>query len=208
MRYLTCNLWPVIDDDDAAYDDDYDDDSVYDDYRKAGKRFMFDVDDKFLISDDGSNRCYIQDVPDNDSDIDTDHNKQMETIHRQTAESFTQLLQSNPRLTDHHAIGRIRKVIEKEESTLQAAKLIAAVKRHSDARAIAANFAIHTEMQLAALKQQFPSDSDDDSDHERVPVPLVVMPPVAAAAATDAADAFAPPPQIPTPQRQLALESA
>ena len=152
IHYATCKLWPlsqIIEEEEEKF--------IKNDINYAlGKEiYMSRIDRKFLVNEKGSNRCFLEDICEDDSDIDIDHNKQMETIHKQTVTAVNQIVKTNPELIKNGLLHRVVGYLEREKEGLINAKICNAVGRSTESRAVVSKFLLDTDMNLSKLHTQY-----------------------------------------------------
>lgn len=153
IHYATCKLWPQIIE--REEEDEEEEKFIKTNYALGKEIYMARIDHKFLVNEKGSNRCFLEDICEDDSDLDIDHNKQMETIHNQTITAVDQIVKTNPTLIKNSLLHRVVGYLEKEKKGLLDAKICNAISRSTESRAVASKFLLDTDMNLSKLQTQY-----------------------------------------------------
>ena len=116
IHYVTCGLWPLILIEDQKQNNCH------------SKQLVFlQIPNKILYNENGSERCFLRDYTDDDSDIENNEDKMFESFHEQKKKEIQQLINTNPAyINDPIVLNANNELIEEEEG-IKRAKIYNAV---------------------------------------------------------------------------------
>ena len=121
--------------------------------------FLCKIDPRYLVNENGTNRCFLTNIDEDNSDTDLNHNNKVETIYKQTQNAVSQMKKSNPELCRSPLINQVETHLDNERQTILNAKFCKSIGRTTENRAIMSKFLIDTDMEMSKIKNQLDTDS-------------------------------------------------